>query len=99
MESKTLQQTVLDTQTLQQLKEEVKQAISESLKNSNVNKVFGKYGISEDRVLKFQCHIDLSNNQQSNPAGENQPQGFVSAIPEELHILHLECILCQTGCC
>lgn len=99
MESQTVQQTVLDTQTLQQLKEEVKQAISESLKNSSVNKVFEKYGISEDRVLKFQCHIDLSNNQQSNTVEDNQLQGFISAVPEDLHVLLLDCILCKTGCC
>ncbi|MEH2337197.1 hypothetical protein [Nostoc sp.] len=63
MESQTVQPTVIDAQTLYLLKDEIKQEISERLKNSNLSKVLEKYGISGDDVLQVKCNIDLTKIQ------------------------------------
>ncbi|MEH2400104.1 hypothetical protein [Nostoc sp.] len=63
MDSQSVQPTVIDAQTLDLLKDEIKQEISERLKNSNLSKLLDKYGISGDDVLQVKCNIDLTKFQ------------------------------------
>jgi uncharacterized protein YutE (UPF0331/DUF86 family) len=75
MESQTVQPTVIDAQTLQQLEDEIKKELTNILNNSNFGEVLKKYGISGQNVLKVQCLLDLTqievsdaiDNQQTNP--------------------------------
>ncbi|BAZ52303.1 hypothetical protein NIES4103_49630 [Nostoc sp. NIES-4103] len=59
MESPTLQPTAFDLQKLQELEDEIKQELSEVLKNSKLGQLMEKYGISE-KILEIECGIDLS---------------------------------------
>lgn len=63
MDSQTLEPTVLDAQTLQQLQDEIQQEMHEILNKSNLAKVLNKYGISGQEVLKVQYVLDLSKYQ------------------------------------
>ncbi|MEH2168943.1 MAG: hypothetical protein V7K41_20250 [Nostoc sp.] len=69
MESQTSQPTVIDSQTLDLLKDEIKQEISERLKNSNLNKLLEKHGILKDDI-QVKCDIDLTKIQirDTNPS-------------------------------
>jgi|GEM_PF-2352070 uncharacterized protein YutE (UPF0331/DUF86 family) len=71
MESQISQLTVIDAQTLQQLEDEIKNELSNILKNSNFGEVLKKYGISGQNILKVQCLLDLAQIEVSN-ANENQ---------------------------
>ncbi len=74
MDSQTVQLTVIDAKTLQQLEDEIKKELSNILKNSNFGEVLNKYGISGQEILKVQCLLDLTqievsdaeNNQRTN---------------------------------
>jgi hypothetical protein len=70
MESQTAQQTVVDSQTLDRFKDEIQQEMSQVLKNSNLSKILEKYDISAEKVLKFQCSIDLDQTKSldTNPS-------------------------------
>ncbi|WP_392534525.1 hypothetical protein [Nostoc sp. C117] len=63
MDSQTVQPTVIDAQTLDLLKDEIKQEISERLRNSNLSKLLEKYGILGDDILQVKCDIDLTKMQ------------------------------------
>ncbi|MEH2237095.1 hypothetical protein [Nostoc sp.] len=63
MESKIVQPTVIDAQKLDLLKDEIKQEISERLKNSDLSKLLEKYGISGNDILQVKCDIDLTKIQ------------------------------------
>lgn len=63
MDSQPVQPTVIDAQKLDLLKEEIKQEITETLKNSNLSKLIEKYGISGDDVLQVKYNIDLTKIQ------------------------------------
>ena len=69
MDSQKLQPTVIDSQTLDLLKDEIKQEISERLKNSNLNKLLEKHGILKDDI-QVKCDIDLTKIQirDTNPS-------------------------------
>ena len=95
MESQTVQPTVIDAQTLQQLEDDIKKELTNILNNSNFGEVLKKYGISGQNVLKVQCLLDLTqiqvsdaiDNQQTDLEGQNTTfktlalGGFVNPCP------------------
>ncbi|WP_334929002.1 hypothetical protein [Nostoc sp.] len=63
MESQTSQQASLDSQTLEQLQDEIRQEMREIIQNSKLTKVLEKYGISKKNALKIECSINLTKTQ------------------------------------
>ncbi|MEH2356847.1 hypothetical protein [Nostoc sp.] len=63
MDSKTVQSTFIDAETLKQLEDEIKQEMSEILNKSNLNKILEQYCISGEKSLKLQCSIHLNQNE------------------------------------
>jgi len=83
MDSKTLQPTVIDAQTLQQLQDEIQQEMRESLNKGNFKEILEKYGISAQDFIKFQCTLDLSKLQ-SNDSNEGQnSRSFLGLLPNK----------------
>jgi hypothetical protein len=66
MNSETSQPTSLDSLTLEQLQDDIRQQMCEIMKNSKLSKVLENYGISEKKVLKIQCSIDLTKTHLSD---------------------------------
>ncbi|MEH1801159.1 MAG: hypothetical protein V7K64_32685 [Nostoc sp.] len=63
MDSKTVQPTLIDAETLKQLEDEIKQEMSEILNKSNLNQILEKYSMSGEKLLKIQCSIHLAQNE------------------------------------
>ncbi|MFN6464187.1 MAG: hypothetical protein RMZ41_020560 [Nostoc sp. DedVER02] len=86
----------MNSQTLQQLQDEIKNELSQSLKNANFDALLEKYGISGEKVLKLECSIDLSQIQINDPTNSSN---INSLIPGN-HIVKLDCDWCACcGCC
>lgn len=86
----------MDSQTLQQLQDEIKNELSQSLKNANFETVLEKYGLSGEKVLNLECSIDLSQIQIKDT--ENYSNTYL-LIPDN-HIVKLNCSWCACcGCC
>ncbi|MEH1948559.1 MAG: hypothetical protein V7K77_16650 [Nostoc sp.] len=86
----------MDFQTLEQLKDEIKNELSQSLKNANFETVLEKYGISGEKVLNLECSIDLSQIQIKDTKNFSNTN---SLIPGN-HIVKLSCAWCACcGCC
>lgn len=86
----------MDSQTLQQLQDDIKNELSESLKNANFTSLLEKYGISGEKVLKLECSIDLTQIQMKNTENSSN---INSLIPGN-HIVKLGCDWCACcGCC
>lgn len=73
-------QTVIDTQTLQQLEDEIKNELTNILKNSNFGEVLEKYGISGQNILKVQCLLDLTQIEVSDAVDNQQANKFLQTI-------------------
>ncbi|UKO99075.1 hypothetical protein [Nostoc sp. UHCC 0870] len=71
MSSNNLPETVLDSQTLKQVENEIKQELIEVLNQSKLSKVLEKYGISKSEVLKINYTLDL-NKLQSTDVSEDK---------------------------
>ncbi|MBD0388171.1 MAG: hypothetical protein ICV54_17085 [Nostoc sp. C3-bin3] len=86
----------MDSQTLQQLQDEIRNELSKTLKNANFNTVFEKYGISGEKILKLECSIDLTQLHMRDRKNFNNTS---SLIPHN-HIVKLNCDWCDCcGCC
>ncbi|MEH2273036.1 MAG: hypothetical protein V7K68_32220 [Nostoc sp.] len=83
MDSQTVQPIVIDAQTLQQLEDEIKNELSNILKNSNFGEVLQKYGISGQNILKFQCLLDLTQIEVSDAIDNQQANKFLQTIKEQ----------------
>ncbi|MEH2245539.1 hypothetical protein [Nostoc sp.] len=85
----------MDTQKLNQLKDQIKLEMSEILNNSNFSKLTEDYGIQEKGALKFkfQCSIDLTKIEFSD-------QDSLETIPDQ-QTVELDCIWCtlHQRCC
>ncbi|MBN3926340.1 hypothetical protein [Nostoc sp. NMS4] len=81
MESQTSQQTVIDSQKLQQLQDEIQQEMHEILKNTNFGKILKNYGISRQEVLQFQYTLDLTKLQSISAGEDEQVAKFSLVIP------------------
>ncbi|MEH1778098.1 hypothetical protein [Nostoc sp.] len=97
MEPQTSQQAVLDSQKLEQLKDEIKQEISELLNKSNLRNILDKHGVLIENILTIQYTIDLSKVESSDVVVEPQHQGL---LPEALgqNQYKLECWVVNGGC-
>ncbi|MEH2441200.1 hypothetical protein [Nostoc sp.] len=96
MESPTVQSTVIDDRTLQELKNEIKQEMQNIVSNSNLRNVLEKYGIPAQDVLKLECTLDL-NQLQSNDVGvHEQTKSFLQAFPDLK--LHKLCMVLRKPC-
>ncbi|MEH2068737.1 MAG: hypothetical protein V7K47_11345 [Nostoc sp.] len=71
----------MDSQTLEQLQNDIEQKLSESLKNAELQTVLEKYGILEDRVLRvqWQCDLDLNKINSGDAVDEQQPNQLLQA--------------------
>lgn len=74
MDSKTVQPTLIDAQTLKQLEDEIQREMYDILNKSNLANVLKKYGISAQEVLKIQYVLDLTKYQSSDAAEDLQAQ-------------------------
>lgn len=85
----------MDTQKLNQLKDQIKLQMSEILNNSNFSKLTEDYGILEKGALKFkfQCSIDLTKIEFSD-------RDSLETIPVQ-QIVEVDCIWCvqDRRCC
>ncbi|PHM09868.1 hypothetical protein [Nostoc sp. 'Peltigera malacea cyanobiont' DB3992] len=81
MESQTSQQTVIESQKLQQLQDDIQQEMHEILKNTNFSKILKNYGISRQEVLQFQYTLDLTKLQSSDVGEDEQVAKFSLVIP------------------
>ncbi|MBD2770572.1 hypothetical protein [Iningainema tapete] len=89
----------MNSETIQQLQDEIYQEMSERLKNANFDKVLEKYGISGDNILKFQATLDLTKIQFSDAVGNQQVKDLTRAIPgQKLVIKNCDWCACW-GCC
>ncbi|MEH1941317.1 MAG: hypothetical protein V7L01_14010 [Nostoc sp.] len=94
----------MESQTVQQLKDDIQQEINEILQNSNFHQLLEKYSISGNKVLKikFQCTIDLNKIQDSDAVDNNQANKLLPEITGELGqelmlVNKLLCIPCPTN--
>lgn len=87
MDSKALQSTLIDAQTLQKLKDEIKQELFNILNNSNLSKIIEKYGISAQDILKLEYTLNV-NQLQSNDFG----------VDEQTQNLNKSCIVLRKPC-
>src|SRR5689334_6994171 len=71
MASQNSQQVVIDSESLQNLQEEIQQEFIKSLKKANFTEILEKYSVPE-KILKFQCIIDLNKITDNSDASENQ---------------------------
>jgi hypothetical protein len=86
----------MDSQTLQQLQDEIKNELSQSLKNAKFKTVLEKYGISGEKVLKIECSIDLTQIQMKDMNNSNNRNLIIPGN----HIVKLGCDWCDCcGCC
>ncbi|MEA5600910.1 hypothetical protein [Nostoc sp. UHCC 0252] len=86
----------MDSQTLQQLKDEIKNELSQSLKTANFKTVLEKYGISGEKALKLECSIDLSQMQTQDTTDSSNRNLLIS----DNNIVKLDCDWCDCcGCC
>jgi hypothetical protein len=91
----------MDSQTLEQLQNEIEQKLSESLKNADLQTVLEKYGLLKDRVLKvqWQCNLDLNKINSGDAVNEQQPNELLQATagrigPEIVLATKAWCIPC-----
>ncbi|MBW4453368.1 MAG: hypothetical protein KME55_12090 [Nostoc indistinguendum CM1-VF10] len=100
MASQTSQQAVLDSETLERLKEKIQQEIIEILKNSNFRTLLEENGISKDRVMKIklECNIELVQIPSTDAVNNKQLQGF---LPADLGpvVMKLQCCEDWQGRC
>ncbi|MBN4001741.1 hypothetical protein [Nostoc sp. LPT] len=96
MESQTVQSTVIDAQILQQVQDEIQQEMHEIMKNSNLNNVLEKYGISGENILEVHCTLNLDKIQNSHVVDNHKVQNFVAAIPCNKIVLK-GCIITNQG--
>ena len=86
----------MNSQILQQLQDEIKNELSQSLKNANFKTVLEKYGISGEKVLKLECSIDITQIQMEDTENSSN---INSLIPGN-NIVKLDCDWCDCcGCC
>ncbi len=96
MESQTVQSTVIDAQTLQQLQDEIQQEMREMMKNSNLSNVLEKYSISGENIFEVNCTLDLAKIQNSDAVGKQKVQNFAAVIPHNKIVLK-GCITTNQG--
>ncbi|WP_392534523.1 hypothetical protein [Nostoc sp. C117] len=96
-------QTVIDSETLEQLQNEIQQKLGESLQNADLHSLLEKYGILEDRVLRihWQCNLDPNQLQSDDAVDEQQPNALLAAnpklpIPEIVLVKKSLCIPCPS---
>lgn len=74
----------MNSETLQQLKDEIQQKLLESVNNAGLYTVLEKYGVLEARALivQWQCNLDLNKIKSGDSVDQQQPNQLLSAIPE-----------------
>ncbi len=83
MTSQSSQVTVMDTQTLKQLQEEIQEEMKDILNNSKFSDLLEKYGISGQEILKIQCLLDLNQIQISDADDEPQANKFLQTFNDQ----------------
>ncbi|MDF5734965.1 MULTISPECIES: hypothetical protein [unclassified Nostoc] len=64
----------MNSETLQQLQDEIQHKLLESVKNADLYAVLEKYGVLEDRALivQWQCNLDLNKIKSGDAVNEQQ---------------------------
>ncbi len=96
MDSQTVQPIVINDQTLQQVQDEIQQEMREIIKNSNLNNVLEKYGISGENILEVHCNLNLDKIQNSHIVDNQKVHNLAAAIPRNKIILK-GCIITNQG--
>jgi hypothetical protein len=97
MSSENLQQPTHEK--LQRLHEEMHEELMKAINNSEVCDVLEKYGLTADKIVKFQVILDLYKIQNmSDSLGDPEIQASLRAIPGEELVL-AACCWCGTRCC
>ncbi len=80
-------------ENVQQLQDDIQQAMHESLQNSNFGKVLQKYRILEGNIVKVQCMLDLTKIQLSNTV---EGQQFQANLRQDTHleVAKMDCCWC-----
>ncbi|MGH1395796.1 MAG: hypothetical protein ACRAVC_17485 [Trichormus sp.] len=72
MTSNNLEPIVLDSETLAEFEQEIKQELLAILNTSKLNQVLEKYGISNPDILKLQYTIDFNQLDTSDTVNNEQ---------------------------
>lgn len=93
----------MNSEKLQQLQDEMNRELQEILNDYNLGKLLEKYGIQGDKVLKFQCVLDLAKLKSSDVNESKETTEFLQALPEQEILLATRswCIPCPNrplGC-
>ncbi|MBD2344360.1 hypothetical protein [Anabaena subtropica] len=67
MDAQKLQLSVLPSQTLEQLEEEIQQEMLVILKDSRLGEIFRNYNILAEAAIRIQCSIDLTKIKALDP--------------------------------
>ncbi|MBD2560337.1 MULTISPECIES: hypothetical protein [Nostoc] len=72
----------MDSETLQQLQDEIQQKLFESVNNADLYSVLEKYGVLEDRALivQWQCNLDPNKIKFGDAVNKQQPNELLPAI-------------------
>ncbi|MEH1971526.1 MULTISPECIES: hypothetical protein [unclassified Nostoc] len=75
----------MNSETLQQLKDEIQQKLLESVHNADLYSVLQKYGVLDDRALtvQWECNLDPNKIKSGNAVNEQQPNELLPATPGE----------------
>jgi uncharacterized protein YdcH (DUF465 family) len=89
----------MNSEMLQQLKDELKQEMSERLKDAKFDKLLEKYGILGDNILQFECILDLSQIY-SHASIENKESPEKLTVIQGEEVVRISCDWCACcGCC
>jgi hypothetical protein len=80
MQSQETQPTVLDSEQVQQLHADLSKEIYNSLNQTNLVNLLGKYGLSNDDSFELQFLLDLSQIKSSQVADSQQNQGILPSV-------------------
>ncbi|MBW4604161.1 MAG: hypothetical protein KME29_32480 [Calothrix sp. FI2-JRJ7] len=88
-----------DASKLQQLQHDVLQEFMKLLNNSQMDDIVKRYGLTADKVIKFEAVINLNKIQSMGVAlSDQEMQQSLKQIPgEELKLF--SCCLCNGRCC
>ncbi len=81
------------SENLEQFKKEIQQEMIDALNQSQLSKIFQKYGLTGDQFLTYKCILDITKIQFVNTIVSQQLQSSLQALKEQ------EVILVNCDCC
>jgi hypothetical protein len=93
----TQEQKVVNSAKLNQLQQEIQEAVYDGLNNSKLFELLRGYGL-DDRLLQIHVFIDLKKVRLSDDIKDPEIKDALQAIPGE-YLIIAGCDLCSQGCC